>query len=454
MMEQAPQPYCGLTLLPPSPVSEKVPVSVRVGVVAGAGDAIPARVDLYLDAEGERRFLASWTPPEDAGLSMLFEYKLDTRGMGGHHRITAVLSFAGAPPCRCEKPLQVVESRHRSTGRIDGAFVGFYHWSEQEGRLWNAELARMTDADWRDMMRAQHEIGMDIVVPQEAFRNQLYVGEHAIPQRGYDGRGFYPSHLHPGRMEIACGDPMEAVLGAADELGMAVFLPVGMYAWFDFTEHSLAWHREVARELWQRYGHHRSVYGFYVSEEVGGDLGSCAARREEVVSFFAGFRAFVRGFAPDKPVMLATNCHSVSTALPWYPRLLSSLDILCPFGFQRMPPDDLTGEEAAALLQSLCDHAGCRLWMDLEAFSFHPDGALYPRPMADLVDAFRRYPMFEKVVCYQFPGLFSAPWARIQPGGRDTVRLFEEYSAYLRSPQSGETYLAVAPEAAGQRQPA
>ena len=167
--------------------------------------------------------------------------------------------------------------------------------------------------------------------------------------------------------------------------------------------------------------------------------------------FFAGFRAFVRGFAPDKPVMLATNCHSVSTALPWYPRLLSSLDILCPFGFQRMPPDDLTGEEAAALLQSLCDPAGCHLWMDRRR-SFHPDGALYPRPMADLVDAFRRYPMFEKVVCYQFPGR-PAPHGHGSSAGATPCACLE-YSAYLRSPQSGETYLAVAPEAAGQRQPA
>jgi hypothetical protein len=436
-MTTVPETYCGLTLLPPSPVSDKVPVSIRVGLVPVRPGQPPVRVDIYLDTEDDAGRLASWTSVEGHAEDCLFEHMLDTRSLAGRHTIVAVASFPGAPPCRRERPLVVVEAPERSLGRIDGAFLGFYHWSEEEGRLWNPDLVRMTDQDWRDMTRAQHSLGMDIVVPQEAFRNQLYVGEHDIPGQGYGGRAFYPSSLHPGRMPVGCDDPLEAVLSTADELGMSVFLPVGMYAWFDFSDHSLAWHREVARELWQRYRHHPSVYGFYVSEEVGGDLGTSDERREEIVRFFAGFRPFVRSFAPDKPVMLASNCHSVRAALPWYPRLLENLDILCPFAFQRMPPNDLSGEEVAALLQSLCDGAGCRLWMDLEAFLFHADSALYPRPIGDLVDAFRCYPMFEKVVCYQFPGLFSAPWLRIQPGGTDTVRLYEDYQAYLARTGSG-----------------
>ena len=71
---------------------------------------------------------------------------------------------------------------------------------------------------------------------------------------------------------------IEAVLSAADkkyvlmnapadhvEDILAVLPGIGMYAWFDFTPESLAWHCRAAEEIFARYGHHRSFYGFYIS---------------------------------------------------------------------------------------------------------------------------------------------------------------------------------------------
>ena len=47
-----------------------------------------------------------------------------------------------------------------------------------------------------------------------------------------------------------------------------------------------------------------------------------------------------------------------------------------------------------------------------------------------------RFPNFEKILCYQFPGLMNAPWMSRKPGGRepdssDTVKLFNDYKQYL-----------------------
>jgi hypothetical protein len=86
---------------------------------------------------------------------------------------------------------------------------------------------------------------------------------------GYQGKAYYPSRLFPGRMPIASPDPLEAILSEADRLGMQVLPGVGCYAFFDFSPGALRWCQQVAEELWQRYGHHPSFYGWYVSAEKG-----------------------------------------------------------------------------------------------------------------------------------------------------------------------------------------
>lgn len=352
-------------------------------------------------------------------------------GHAGRHRLRLVAQ-SDSRTWRLAQPIRVESSKQRSTGRLAGAWVGLYHWSEQEGRLWNHDIQQMTEGQWRELVRAMHRVQMDLLVVGESFRNQMYVGQHTIERDGYQGRAFYPSRLYPGRMPIAARDPFEAILSEADRLDMHVFMPVGLYAWFDYTPASLAWHQQVATELWQLYGHHRSFYGWYVVEEIAGNLGENDARRQQIVDFFKGFRQHARRLAPDKPVLLASNCHGVPEAGDAYTQLLPHLDILCPFGFHRMPAGDLLGDEAARRLDRLCRAAGTHLWMDLEVFLFDPTGALYPRPVGGLVSDLRRFPDFETILCYQFPGLMTAPGMSRQLGGPDAVKLFLDYERFLK----------------------
>jgi hypothetical protein len=96
-----------------------------------------------------------------------------------------------------------------------------------------------------------------------------------------------------------------------------------------------------------------------------------------------------------------------------------------------MPKGDLTGEEAASLLQELCDHASTHLWLDLEIFNFGPDQELVPRPIDQIKDDLHRFPRFEKIICYQFPGLMSSPKMSIKPGGNKSVQLYLDYKKYI-----------------------
>lgn len=355
----------------------------------------------------------------------------------GKHKV--ILKVAeGSKVYRRTQEVEVINSDIRSIQQISGAWAGIYHWSEEEGKHWNQDIKKMTDDQWREMMRSMHKIEMNMVVIQEVFRHQAYIGSTTTVDN-YPGKAFYPSKLYPGRMDIAAHDPIEAILSEADKQGMQVLMGVGMFAWFDFGKESLEWHKRVAKELWEMYGHHKSFYAFYVSEESGGGLNNwepdperSKQRKAEIVHFFKEFKAFCGALAPEKPVMLATNSFDVPVGLDTYPELLKYLDILCPFGFARMPETDLTGKQAADMLQKVCDEAHSHLWFDLETFLFNPDNSLYPRPVEQIIHDLNLFDNFEKILCYQFPGVFNDPKMSIRVGEPRTIDLFNGYVKYLK----------------------
>ncbi len=424
------KPAISLTLIPPSPVTDQVTLEIR-GAVWNRDDTPKAfDVTLSLDTVEPGRVLHRERIEVGPSSAKGVTFRWPTTGQAGRHRII-LSATSGSRTQRRERPIEIIQSGVRSTRRIGGAWVDIYHHSEAEGRYFNADLAKMTHDQWRELVRGMHGIKMNVLVITMLFQNYTHYGKHTIEKDGYRGKAYYPSRLFPSRMPIACDDPLEAILSEADKLGMHVFPGIGTYAFFDFTPASLRWHKKVASEVWERYGHHPSFYGWYVSDEIAGHLGNEPTRWEQIVGFFREFRAHCRTLAPDKPAMLATNSHHVPKAVDTYRKLLPHLDILCPFGFHRMPTGDITGEEAARLLQTLCDGAGCHLWMDLETFVFHKGGALYPRPIGGLISDLRRFPTFEKILCYQYPGLMNAPGASIKPGGPPTVKLYQDYERYL-----------------------
>lgn len=426
------KPAISLILIPPSPVTDQITLDVRAGIWNNTGVIKTVYVSFYLDAEKKGNLLYKQTITIAANANAGIKFPWSTKGMAGNHKIILV-SRSGKEVLRKERPMQVLASAIRSTKKIDGAWFGFYHWSEAEGKYWNPELKKATDAQWEEMMEDQSKLDMNIIVIQDVIRNHLaYAGKHNIEIDGYKGLAYYPSDIIPGRFPLAATDPLEAVLTSADRNGMSVFIGVGSYAWFDFTDGSLAWHKKLADELWAKYGHHDSFYGWYVSEEQDGGLADEQARKD-IVHFFKEFKAYVNNLAPDKPVMLATNSHHLRGAEDTYRKLLPNLDILCPFAFHRMTPTDLTGEQAAAKLQELCNEAGSHLWMDMEIFDFAEGNALVPRSIKGVISDLHRFPNFEKILCYQYPGLLNSPTASIKPGGPNTVKLYLDYKQYLDS---------------------
>jgi hypothetical protein len=427
-------PRISLTLIPPSPISDRISLDIR-GAVRNTGAAFKAcQVRIYLDKERPDHLLHEEQLMVAPRSAQGFRCNWPVRGHAGKHRVILVAQSAGKT-LRAEEPIEILQAATRSTRRLGGAWVDIYHFSEKEGKLFNPELGKMTDRQWRELVRAMHAVDQDIMVITMVFENYSHRGAHKIETEGYHGKAYYPSRLYPGRMPIASKDPLETIFTEADRLGMHVMPGVGSYAFIDYTAGALAWSKQLADELWERYGHHRSFYGWYITPEQHGSLGS-AEERVEMLRFFEELTPYVRRLAPDKPVLLAPNSYKVKGAEDAYRKLLPHLDILCPFGFHRMPRGDITGEEAAGILQSLCDQSGAHLWMDLESFIFLDNvngGPLVPRPIEGLISDFTRFGNFEKILHYQFPGLMSSPAMSRQPGGPASVKLYTDYQRYLRS---------------------
>ncbi len=420
-------------MLPPSPVMAPVPVDMRISYQS---PDCGLTVKSYVEYNGERREIYSAAPELGVNNWQSAQFKFDgSKQPGLNHFTFEVTDANGKVVESCHETLEVFAGATRSPGLIDGAWCGMYHWSEAEGRLWNKELKQFTAEDWQNLVRDMHKLGMHVIILQELFRNEQYYGKHDMEQTGYFGKAFYPSALYPGRMDIACNDPVEAIMAAADDLGMAVLPGVGMYAWFDFTPGSLEWHKKVAKEIFDRYGHHKSFFGWYISEEVFGELkyGPGNADTEKyIVDFFHEFREFKNTMNPALPVMLAPNCFYVNRTEETWRKLARELDIICPFAFHRMNPDDLSCAEVIALFQNIVDENGAHLWLDLEVFNFTDDMALYPREVESIVNELLTFENFEKILCYQYPGLFNAPGTRLTPGGPQTVEHFKRYFEYYQ----------------------
>ncbi len=418
-------PAISLTLIPPSPITEQITLDIRGAVWNRTDAARKYEMTVFLDERKIHQETVEAAPRSPAGI----KFRLPAKGLAGKRKVTLVAQ-AGDRSLKFERPIEILAADVRSTRRLGGAWVDIYHHDPREGKPFDGELGQMTDEQWRELVRAMHAVDQDILVITMMFQNFTHRGRHKIETEGYQGKAYYPSKLYPGRMPIASQDPLEAIMDEADKLGMHVLPGIGCYAFFDYTPGALRWCKEVAAELWALYGHHPSFYGWYVSHEKDGGLGS-AEERKEIVAFFREFTPYAHGLAPDKPVMLAPNCYHLRGAEDAYRQLLPNLDILSPFAYHRMPANDLRGEDAAALMQSLSDEAGCHLWMDVESFVFGPGGGLVPRAIGGLISDFTRFPTFEKTIHYQFPGLMSAPEMTRQPGGPASVKLYLDYKQYL-----------------------
>ena len=413
-----------VTLIPPHRASTRSSVEIRIS----AGSAAACRVSINLDGQPIRSTQVELSSTEP------FTVLTERIGLPGNVWFSfEFLDEAGDLVGHVDRPYEIVDSGVRSTRRIDGCWISVVHWSEDEARHFNADLKRLSAEDWADQIGAMNDVGIKSVLVQNVFDSDRYAGRHDMTEESYAGAALYPSRLYAERYPLATADPLEAILAAADERGMTVFMGVGLFAWFDFSPASLEWHKRVTAELQDMYGHHPSLYGWYVSEEMFGSLYDewphlPAEAYQDIVRFFRDYWAFVQALTPTKPVALAPNNIRFHEFAREWGEILPHIDVLIPFAFAR-DRENLN----IAQIQAICDRAGTHLWVDMEMFDFPLDNGLVPKTIDALVREIAEYDDVEQIFGYQFTGLMNPPDSPFNLGGRRAKELYTDYARHFES---------------------
>lgn len=310
--------------------------------------------------------------------------------------------------------------------KIDGTFFEFLHHNTAEGKYWNDALNRFTADDWKNKVKEIAEVGMEYIVLMAT----------ALYEKCYFRSSVYPF------ADIPCEDPVEALLSAADEYKVKVFLGNGFYGDWRKANRNITDKEVIERsframeELTALYGHHESFYGWYFPDET------CIILKfsKDFVKYVNLCSARCRELTPDKKTLIAPFGTNLALTNKSYVNSLMNLDVdfiayQDEVGVRKTPVGRT--EKIYERLRKAHDKAGrSELWADIELFRF--EGAVYNSALlpADFERVKRQLenvaPYVDKILCYQYPGLMNPSDSACFAGHEKSAELYEEYRKYIK----------------------
>ena len=319
---------------------------------------------------------------------------------------------------------------------LDGGFIMFGPPNDRTAcDPWRSELKQLSDEDWARYIRDMHDIGQTCIIINAAV--QLL----NIANKEYGAH--YPSKLIK-KSDIHAHDPIKAVLSAADELGMQVFIGIGNNYGGRAALEDWESDAQILEEVYRMYGGHRSFYGWYIAREC---------------NLIDPFPSYLEG-AP----LVCEKAKALSPALPLLisPYLVNegenyeaSLQRMWNIGFDIFMPQDMMGQRPNSSIRMMsrtrrfheaarkaCDATKKHLWGNNEAFNFTPDGKyLVPRYIGGgmwgeegFISQIRAVePYVEKRMNFMDAAFFTPPQTNHLPGGELAVKQYEEYKSYYES---------------------
>ena len=312
---------------------------------------------------------------------------------------------------------------------IVGTWMEVSHHSRVEGKYWDAACRNFTAEQWEAKIDELASVGMRYIVLLDT----------AIVYDEYS-ESYFETDIFPFA-DMACKDPMGAVLTAADRNGMKVFVSCGFYgncyrALNNMTSPEVTERAFKAMEqLWEKYGHHESFYGWYFPDET------CIAGHfhPDFMDYVNRYSAHARKIAPGTKTLIAPYGTRILVTDEEYIQQLRNLDVDIvayqdEVGVKKTPVDRT--ERIFERLRKAHDKAGrAELWADIELFTF--EGAVYN---SALIPAdFRRVkkqlenaaPYCDKILCYQYPGIMNPADSPVFAGHESSSALHNEYKKYL-----------------------
>ena len=318
------------------------------------------------------------------------------------------------------------------TKPITGSWFEFQHHATVEGVDWNPACARFTAEQWDAKIKEIAGAGLGYLV---LMATALYY------------RAFYETTIFP-KWQLACADPLEAVLSAADKYKIKFFIGGGFYGdWESETTISdpIAAKKRLQsiEEIAKRYGHHASFYGWYWPDEAFIN----PHFSQEFINYVNGCSRLARQLTPRARIMIAPYGTRVAHPDDEYVRQLDTMDV------DIVAYQDEVGVRKSKVTETSAFYEGLRkahdraqkakIWADVEIFEFENEvykSALLPAPFDRVLRQLEAVsPWADQILVYQYQGMMNAPDSVAFAGSRSSTKLYSDYTSWLRSQHSSAT---------------
>jgi hypothetical protein len=317
------------------------------------------------------------------------------------------------------------ESKRVRIKPIKGSWISIW-WDDRRHFYWNDACLNYTAKQWELGVREVAEIGMEYLV-------LLAIGK--------DSKAFYDTPLLP-KLKMACPNPIEALLAAADKCHVKFFLSSDWFGPWDYQclrdPARVRARLQMMGEIAQQYGHHRSFYGWYWPNEAA----LTPYFTEDFISYVNACSHEARQLMPRAKTLIAPYGTRQAVCDDRFVRQLEQLDadIVAyqdEVGCLRM--DAAQSAAAFETLRRAHDRVPQRaLWADVEVFAWegppnNPGSPLIPAPFARVKQQLAAVsPFVDTILIYQYQGLMNKPGTRAFAGHPDSTRLYTDYVNWLK----------------------
>lgn len=309
---------------------------------------------------------------------------------------------------------------------IAGSWFEFQHHSTVEGVDWNPQCVRFTSEQWDAKIREIADVGFKYLV---LMATAVYY------------RSFYPSKIYP-QWQLACLDPLEVVLSAADKYGVNFFIGAGFYG--DWTNPDIMsdpigmkQSLQAIEEIAGIYGHHKSFYGWYWPNEAFINK----QFSDQFIKYANTSSRLARQLTPEAKILIAPYGTRLAVPDEEYVRQLSNLDVDIIAYQDEIGVRKSTKDETPSFYEGLRKaHERAQrsaIWADVEIFNF--EGAVYHRALVPA--SFERVlsqlaavsPWVDQILVYQYQGMMNKPGSAAFCGSAASLKLYNDYATWLKN---------------------
>ena len=307
----------------------------------------------------------------------------------------------------------------RSYGVIQRAIQGTFICFDKEVYNWT-EIQLATD------LANMAQVDMNILVIQYSIRINEDGNSHSI----------YPSSLFTKDPNIQINDPIDVILTRSEEIGIHVFIGLGMILNQTGSYHptwEIGFQTEIANELWNKYGNHSSFYGWYIPDEYENNIWW---KENNATGYLSQVAGYLKNISHNKPVMISPyfgdpsykpGYLSPSDTQKWWTNVLADaqIDIVATqdgIGCDR----NITFEKVRqyySAIQNACESNGVDHWANIEIFNisnWEPADIARIKEQIEVGDQYST-----KIICYEF-----AHYMDPQMGNKQK-ELYENYKLHL-----------------------